>query len=153
MLLCLPQRYKPAEDWDPREIILNIYKFIVIPSTLSSTNFGKDYLGAYVSQNFLPFLLLSFPVLCIIILIKIFTEEDITMSLFDNLENILDKTDLDEKILAKAGLENGLDEKTVKQVKELVSKIDLDKIDFDEIAKKTGVSADLVKKITSALKK
>ena len=75
------------------------------------------------------------------------------MSLFDNLESILDKTDLDEKLLAKVGLENGLDDEKIKQVKEMLGKIDLNQIDFDGIAKKIGIPADAVKKIADTLKK
>lgn len=75
------------------------------------------------------------------------------MSLFDNLENILDKTDLDEKLLAKVGLEDGLDDQKLRQIKELIGKIDLSKVDFEAIAQKVGVSADTVKKVTGMLKK
>lgn len=75
------------------------------------------------------------------------------MSLFDNLESILDKTDLDEKLLAKVGLENGLDDEKIRQVKELLGKIDLNQIDFDGIAKKIGIPADTVKKIAETMKK
>ena len=69
------------------------------------------------------------------------------MSLFDNLESILEKTDLDEKLLAKVGLENGLDDEKIKQVKEMLGKIDLNQIDFDGIAKKIGIPADAVKRL------
>ncbi|MCI8401105.1 MAG: hypothetical protein HFI38_03250 [Lachnospiraceae bacterium] len=75
------------------------------------------------------------------------------MSLFDNLENILDKTDLDEKLLAKVGLEDGLDDQKLRQIKELIGKIDLSKVDFEAIAQKVGVSADTVKKVAGMLKK
>lgn len=69
------------------------------------------------------------------------------MSLFDNLENILDKTDLDEKLLAKVSLKDGLDAKQLAQIKSLLGKIDI-----EQIAKKVGVSEDVVKKVEAALK-
>ncbi len=88
------------------------------------------------------------------------------MALFDKLGDILEKTDLDDKLmdgvmdkididdklLKKLGLED-LDKDVIKKVKKLIDKIDLDKIDVKDIAKKVGADEDMVKKIVSALKK
>ena len=68
------------------------------------------------------------------------------------IDGILDKTDIDDKLLKKIGLD-GLDKDVVKKVKTLIDKVDLDKIDIKSIAKKVDIDEDMVKKIISALKK
>lgn len=84
------------------------------------------------------------------------------MALFDKLGDILEKTDLDDKLMDKIDLDDkllkkfgldDLDDKTIEKVKKLIDKVDFDKIDFKDIAKKVDLDEDMVKKIISVLKK
>lgn len=84
------------------------------------------------------------------------------MALFDKLDDILDKTDLDDKLMDKIDLDgkllkklglDDLDDKVVEKIKKLIDKVDFDKINFKDIAKKVDLDEGIVKKIVTALKK
>lgn len=74
------------------------------------------------------------------------------MSLLDGMKKALDKTDLDEKIAAKTGFDlNDLDESKVEEIKKMAGDA-AEKADIAGIAKKVGVSEDVVNKVLGMIK-